>query len=119
MKAFVVCPVRNVTQDEQNQIQQAVERLEGNGFVVHWPLRDTRQDDPVGNKICDQNLRAIEAADLIAIWYNPNSTGSLFDMGMAWALHKPIYLLQPVEATAGKSFANVLLSWAQNERRFV
>lgn len=112
MNIFVICPVRNADEAATAEIARWVSRLEAAGNTVHWPARDTNQEDPIGDRICADNRAAIEAADRVALWFDPASQGSLFDIGIAWALRKPVDLLNVVEPTEKKSFANVLLRWA-------
>lgn len=112
MKIFVICPVRMATAGETSSLDDYVSNRERNGDVVHWPARDTDQKDPVGLRICTDNCKAITEADEVHIWFNPASQGSLFDIGIAFALQKKIRLINPemVAPTEGKSFANVLLA---------
>ena len=44
-KAFLICPVRGHSMDETTKI---VVDLENDGWQVHWPPRDTNQEDPIG-----------------------------------------------------------------------
>lgn len=116
MKIFLISPVRNVTKRERKQIEEYVAKLENRDHQVHWPERNTNQNDKIGLRICTDNRRAIEWADEIHIWWQwtkrRKSTGSLFDFGIAFALGKKIVLANPteVESTPGKSFNNVLLA---------
>ena len=109
---FLICPVRGVTEEENALIEEYVVGLESDGVVVYWPKRDTDQEDSIGLRICEDNRAAIESADEVHIWFNPRSTGSIFDLGMTFALRKKIVLVNPemVEPTEGKSFNNVLLA---------
>jgi nucleoside 2-deoxyribosyltransferase len=112
MKIFVTCPVRGVTEEETEEISAYVADLEHAGHQVHWPARDTNQlDDPIGTRICEENVDAIEAADQVHVWWADSSTGTLFDLGAAFALGKLIVVANlPLEPTAGKSFRNVVLA---------
>ncbi|MBZ5660043.1 MAG: hypothetical protein LAO08_06510 [Acidobacteriia bacterium] len=110
MKIFLICPVRNATPEETTAIQQYVADMEIRGHRVYWPARDTDQVDPVGLRICGDNRAAIQDAEAIHIWWNTGSTGSLFDLGMAFMAKKPIVLVNGVEPTVGKSFNNFLLA---------
>lgn len=111
MKIFLICPVREVTDEEKVATEKYVIDLETAGNKVHWPPRNTDQDDPVGLRICQDNRQAIEDADEVHIWWNDKSQGSFFDFGMAFALKKKIVLVNSnsVEHTPQKSFSNVLL----------
>lgn len=116
MKISLICPVRGITNEEKEVVEKYVLDLEQKGHKVHWPPRDTNQDDPVGLRICQDNRQAIKEADEIHIWWNKKSEGSLFDFGMVFGLEKRIVLINPesVIKTPTKSFNNVLLTLAQN-----
>jgi len=111
MNYFLICPVRNVDYKTQNRIRDVVEKLESQGHSVYWPSRDTDQTDPVGVDICESNRLAILESDVVAIYYDSKSQGSTFDIGIAFADRKPLMIINKIEPTEGKSFANVLLNW--------
>jgi nucleoside 2-deoxyribosyltransferase len=107
MKIFVITPVRGGVPPA---VSAYVRRLEAQGHTVFFPPRDTDQtDDGIGLNICRANRRWIELADEVHVWWNPESTGSHFDLGMAFALRKPLRLVNAPHRTLSKSFANVLL----------
>ena len=114
-KIFIICPVRKVSKRVKKIINDYVVKLEQDGATVHWPSRNTNQDDPVGIHICEQNREAIYAADEIHIWFDESSTGSLFDLGMTFAflrsMEKTIVLINKdkIFPTPHKSFQNVIL----------
>ena len=108
LRTFLICPVRG---HEMNETINYVEKLEADGWEVHWPPRDTDQDDPTGYRICRDNYSAIYRSDIVHIVYDPTSQGSLFDLGVAFALKKPLVLLNEVEPTKGKSFASMIMEW--------
>lgn len=129
-KVFLISPVRNIQDnlDQMEKIRAYVENLENHGINVHWPIRDTKQDgDPIGVRICRDNMLAMILADEIHVWYFEDggfkqSTGSLFDLGIAFLLHKilgkKIILANPqrVKQTDHKSYENVLLKISGNYR---
>jgi nucleoside 2-deoxyribosyltransferase len=115
MRIFLICPVRYASEEQTTGIARYVlaqEQVEGN--VVHWPARDTMQNQG-SLKVCEDNRFAMEHADEVHVWYDPNSQGSLFDLGMAFAMGKPVVLVNKtnVPATPGKSFGNFILSLDQ------
>lgn len=115
-KIFLISPVRVVADTERPKIAAYVNRLEAEDSCrVHWPERDTPQDDPIGIAICVFNLDAITWADEVHIWYCKGSQGSIFDFGMVFALGKKLVIANPsaVEPTPHKSFENVLLTYSQ------
>jgi hypothetical protein len=116
---FVISPVRGITSDEQVMIEAWVKTREAEGAFVYWPLRDTPQEDPSrGMKICDVNRHHLERSDIVAVYWNGRSTGSLFDLGMAWHARRPITLINESDVrraamkTRSKCFESVLLAWA-------
>jgi hypothetical protein len=118
-RIFVICPVRNVSEQIKKTIGDYVLELERSGAKVHWPSRDTNQDDSVGLNICLENREAIYMADEVHIWFDSNSQGSLFDIGMTFAFirerNKKIVLINEKEIlpTPHKSFQNLLLELAK------
>ncbi len=111
MRIFLICPVRNATPEETEAISRyVIDKEKRCGHQVYWPARDTDQFDPIGLQICKSNRNAIIAADEVHVWWNPASTGSLFDLGIAFALGKDIVLVNEVPPTEGKSFNNFLLA---------
>ncbi|MAG50324.1 hypothetical protein CL621_01625 [archaeon] len=109
-KVFIICPVRNATNEEAIYLQDYVNRLEHNRYKVHFPPQDTNQDDPNGLNICSENREAIRNADEVHVYWNNSSSGSGFDFGMAFMLEKPIKFINKdkIPRTRTKSFQNVL-----------
>jgi len=107
---FMICPVRNLTDKENEYLQGYIAEQEAKGHKVHYPPRDTDQDDPIGLNICLQNREAIQDADEVHIYWNPASSGSNFDFGMTFMVYKPIKFINKdhVPKTPHKSFQNVL-----------
>lgn len=116
MNIFMICPVRNATPEMQEGIEAEVGFLESQGHIVYYPARDTNQLDGTGLRICKDNRSAIEAADEVHIIWDGKSTGSLFDLGMAFALRKkivPVFGKFPTMSD-GKSFQNMVYDWSEN-----
>lgn len=113
---FLICPVRDITKEEEEDTKRYISNLERRRLKIYWPLRDTNQADDIGLKICKANFNAILNSREVHIWWSGNSRGSIFDFGMAFALlqiyDKKIILANPshITKTEGKSFANVLLT---------
>lgn len=111
-KIFVICTVRNATPEYKQKLEDYVKKLEDDGNEVHLPHRDTNQDAR-GIDICTENMEAIIWADEVHIFYNPESQGSHFDMGVAFALNKPIKVVESVPLTEGKSYQRMLKEWEE------
>ena len=109
MKTFLICPVRG---HDPAELQSIVDKLESEGWQVHYPPRDTNQDDPTGYNICEQNFFAIKHADVVHVIWDGKSQGCLFDLGMAFALTKRIVPISLPDQTEGKSFQNMVMQWA-------
>ena len=118
MNIFLICGVRGATEAQIEMQQEHVQYLEEQGHMVHYPPRDTNQNDATGYNICKQNMAAIQAADRVDImaYDSKLSEGSLFDLGMAFALGKQI---NPVighfptlrNVASGKSFVRMIWKW--------
>lgn len=111
MKVFVIGAVRGATDEWRNALNDHVARLEAEGVAVHLPHRDTDQA-ATGLEICRQNCAAIASADEVHLFYRPDSQGTHFDMGCAFALSKPIRVIHPSECDSGKSFLRFAVEWA-------
>ena len=116
MKVFIVCPVRNATEKEAKTIATHIQMLEDKGVKVHYPPRDTNQNDPCGYEICLQNAIAIIESDEVHIYWNGKSQGSMFDLGIVFVKNKKIVLINELQPTETKSFENVLLELTKRSR---
>lgn len=114
MKIFLICPVRNATEDQKTAMNNYITSMENNGNKVYYPARDTNQIDSIGFRICNDNKMAIFDADEVHIFWDKDSKGSLFDLGMAFALDKPLRIvnLESIEMTKTKSFTNMIKYWS-------
>lgn len=110
MRVFIICTVRNASNDYRERLERYVLELERVGVTVHLPHRDTDQTQ-TGIGICRQNRRAIEESDEVHIFYNPDSQGTHFDMGVSFALNKKIRVVESIPLTPGKSYQNMLAEW--------
>lgn len=90
MNVYIICAVRNARQERIAEIRQYVERLRGDGHSVHFPPDDAPQDDPTGRAICETHRAAMQSADQCHVFWDVESKGSHFDLGMAYALGVPI-----------------------------
>jgi nucleoside 2-deoxyribosyltransferase len=111
-KGFVICSVRGQSEEYRNKLEAFVKEKEAQGWQIHLPHRDTNQNAR-GYDICLQNAEAINLAHRIFIFYSPNSQGTHFDMGVAFALCKPIEIVETVEYGGGKSYPRMLQEWAE------
>jgi len=107
-KAFFICPVRGA---DQTETQKIIDEYEAKGWKIHFPPRDTNQNDKTGYRICNDNLNAIINSDVVFIYWDGKSQGGLFDAGMAFALGKPIKIISVPEILYSKSFQDMFTEW--------
>lgn len=110
MKVFIICPVRLADENTREKLEKYVLFLESNGYKVHLPHRDTNQNAS-GYDICVENMNAIKSAEEVHIFYNGKSQGIHFDMGVAFALDKKIFVVENEEYGEGKSYPRMLDEW--------
>jgi len=110
MKIFIIGSVRNATEEQTALMEDYVKQLEEEGHQVHLPHRDTDQKG-TGIEICTRNATAIEDSDEVHIFFDPDSFGSHFDLGTAWALNKRIKVASNIPYGEGKSFARFIDEW--------
>jgi hypothetical protein len=109
MKIHLICPVRNVTEEQQKEIDDYAHQLEGEGHEVHNPKYAVDQDDTTGFNICLGHLQSMMMADRVDVFWDINSKGSHFDLGMAFALNKPVKLVKIYQPdNEGKSYVKVM-----------
>lgn len=112
LKGFLIGPVRGA---DPNDVKHHVEKLEAEGWDIHFPPRDTEQECDTGYNICLQNKEAIINADRVFIVWDGKSQGGLFDLGMTFALNKNIEIIDIPELLEGKSFQNMITEWKKNQ----
>ena len=125
-RGFVICTVRGASEEYKKKLEDFVSEKEGEGWEMHLPHRDTKQDAK-GFDICFQNYSAISNADKVFIFYNPDSQGTHFDMGVTFAIAQmvktgeihgaplPIEIVKNIKFGEGKSYARMLDEWENNQ----
>jgi nucleoside 2-deoxyribosyltransferase len=113
-RIFLICSVRGASPERFAEQAEYVAGLEQRGWVVHYPPRDTDQT-ATGLAICGQNAAAIRESDEVHVFYSPDSQGTHFDMGVAFALGKRVVVAKSVPYGAGKSYARMLDEWATGQ----
>ena len=111
LNIFIICTVRKASEEYKLNLERYVDRLERFGNFVHLPHRDTDQSR-TGIEICERNRLAILGADEVHIFYNSESQGTHFDMGVAFAYRKKIRIIENEIYAEGKSFARMLTEWS-------
>lgn len=93
MKIYVLCPCRSAAESQKREMEKYVEELENEGHLVYYPNRDVNQNLS-GFEISLKNVSAIANADEIHVFWHNSSTGSCFDLGVAFMLRKPVRLVK-------------------------
>ena len=109
-KIFIICSVREAEEDYKCKLESYKAELESKGYQVHLPHIDTNQEAK-GIDICRENANAIFNANEVRIFYSPKSTGTHFDMGVAFGFGKRIKVIENVEFGEGKSYPRMLMEW--------
>lgn len=109
---YIICAVRGAPQARIDQLREYANSLRGAaGYTVHFPPDDAPQSDPTGSEICHAHRKAMLAADEVHVFWDVDSKGSHFDLGMAYALDKrivPVMCERP--DNDGKSYWKVMCS---------
>jgi len=109
MKIYIICPVRNVTEEQVQEIANYVASLELDGHQVHYPPRDVEQNDPTGWGIVTTHAMAMRNADRVDVFWDNTSKGSHADLGMAIIEKKWVKLVKSYqEDWDGKSYIKVM-----------
>ena len=73
-----------------SKTQKAIEYAEELEAICYVPGRDTKQTDTTPEEILTTNRDAMLDCEEVHVMWDLSSLGSVFDMGMAFALDKPI-----------------------------
>lgn len=117
--------MRDATPETRAALEAYTDMLEDEGHIVHLPHRDTNQEAS-GLEICMENGAAIMASDEVHIFWDSNSTGSHFDLGMAFMLDmlvgqkKKINIMEIGDVGRftlkdGKSFKRMMVEWTEEQ----
>jgi len=118
-KIFLICPVRNATDSQRQWIENFVKEKYSDGYTIHAPHLHTVQSDLFGGyAICKQNALAVATSEEIDIYYDQTSTGSVFDLGVAYALNKPLVLLnrEEIKFDDNDLIDTIIKSWSYNKK---
>lgn len=64
------------------------------GVKCYVPIRDTEQVLTTEAEILRTNLSAIKDSEEVHVLWDLSSLGTIFDLGCAYALDKPIYIVK-------------------------
>jgi nucleoside 2-deoxyribosyltransferase len=72
--------------------------------------------DETGYRICRDNRLAIEEADAVFVVWDGKSKGCLFDLGMAFAMGKPVRVVELPPDTEVRSLQKMVREWERRTR---
>lgn len=112
-RIYIICPVRGAPEDAIGKFRAYAERLRAAHNEVHFPPDDAPQDDPTGVEICRAHYAAMSCADEAHVFWDVQSSGSHFDLGMAYALGIRIVPVECIRPDGeGKSYWKVICACA-------
>lgn len=119
-KGFLICPVRGADTSDSDEIVKQLEsgEFDGQKWDIHYPPRDTDQEDDTGFRICEDNRKAIDDAERVFFVWDGKSQGSLFDLGMAFVLDMPLTCISLPVQTEGKSFQKMAMQWSDLDENY-
>ncbi len=104
---YVISSVRGATPNFRRRLEMYSTKLKNEGHRVYLPHRDTDQKMST-LEINQRNCEVIKRVDEVHVFYSSESQGSHFDMGIAFALDKPIIVVENEPYGHGKSYARML-----------
>jgi len=124
-RIYIICSVRDASLETKAALEAYADMLEDEGHQVYLPHRDANQK-ATWLEICMENGAAITCADEIHIFWDQKSTGSHFDLGMAFMMDmlignkKRVSIMEIGEAGRftledGKSFKRMLIEWTEEQ----
>ena len=117
-KVFLISPVRIINENQKRWTANYVVVNHINGIEVHAPYYHTRQSDLFGGyAICRQNAEAIATSKEVHIYYDKSSMGSAFDLGVSYALNKPLKLINKDICLDENNFIDsIIMRWPYKEK---
>lgn len=104
-KAYVACPMTVTGRTVAENLRQLKQK-----YDVFFPPTDSVADD-IGYRVAQQSREEMAKADIVFVCWDGKSRWVLFAMGMAFALGKPISIIDSKPPTEWVSFENVLYHW--------
>ena len=92
---YIICTVRNTTEEDQKVFKKYAAKLEALGMNVHLPDPNADyQKDPNGLNICLRHRQETASSRDVRTFWNPTSEGSVFDLACTIIASKPIKLVK-------------------------
>ncbi len=102
---------------QRANVEEAVEKLEADGWDVYWPNRDNEHFGQEGDgfDFNIENKKQMSACDFVHVMFDGRPSGILFGLGMAFAMEKPVRVVQLPELTKWRSFQNLIDRWRRTK----
>ena len=112
-RIYLIHPVRKETEESKRFCDGYVGLLEEAGHTVFYPARDNPYEkiDETGSQIWTHNMAGMEPCDEVHVYWDPESTGSKSDIGMALALKKPLVVVYMDSNKKGPCYETLILDW--------
>jgi len=94
-RIFLISSVRKAAKEEIDKVTKYIESLRVNGSQVYYPYRHTFQESQSVLTIMNTNKYIIKHSGKVHIFYNPESEGSVVDLGMTFVNQKKLVLANP------------------------
>lgn len=107
---FIISPVRNMQAHIMAKLLQQKDYYSKLGYNVYIPYIDTDQTVSELN-ICLKNIDEIKKSEFLLIYFEEDSIGSIYDIGVSMSLNKKIININEIQKTDSKSFNNLLIDY--------
>ena len=111
---FLISPVRNASEEQKKEIEEYKRICEQLKYKIYVPHLDTVQTDLLGGyTICHRNALGLSSSDAVHMYYDQNSRGSMFDLGVAYACEEPLIIINKdrIEYNSNDFGDNLVSSW--------
>ena len=116
MKVYILCPVRNVEEDQKKEIEDYIDTLKASLVSVH-SYQDVNQNDKTGYGIIMGHLEGMKNCDEVHVFWDVSSSGSHCDLGMALGLNKKIVLVKCFKDNDGKSYWKAMSEYVKEKKK--
>lgn len=110
---FIISPKR-LDEKSDSMLDSYIARLRENNHGIYSPVKDIEYAYPNVPEVdrYQLNVESIRRSNETHVWWDPKDGDCIFQLGAAFALNKPIHLINKdnIRHTDYKSFDNVLLT---------
>jgi hypothetical protein len=121
MNIYLLCPVRNMTVDQKDVLENYIKTQESLGHKIH-SFKNVDQSDDTGFNIVMGHFEGMKSSDEIHVFWDVCSKGSHFDLGMALVFseleNKKIKLIKCFSDEEGKSYWKAISRYCEKGKEF-